>query len=370
MAQIGDRRDHGRMAGPVRARVLARLTIARAALIAFIAAASLADAGTWGSVAPVDAASARLAPWTGGIDLYRSGAYTTQKTWLWCTAADVQIIRNISAGQADHTKAGQQRYFDYMRAHNRYPIPVSDGIDPAGWTAGLRHFVDGRYALYESRSFDAALRSVVTNLRETGLPVAITVSHGNHAWIITGFTASADPAVTSDFAVTSVRVVGPLWGLQNRSFGYDMKPDTKLTVAQLEGFFTPWHYAPIKMAWEKRWVSIQPVSVPLPAPTPVPAPRALGGATVARLQPVQTTGPAAGVLTGLATATASTGSAAVPAPGGDLGQPAEDATADPPWLGWIGVALVVVALARLAPGSRVRGLQRRSADDVHDRDGD
>ena len=110
-----------------------------------------------------------------------------------------------------------------MRAHNRYGIPVSDGVDPAGWAAGLRHYVDSRYRLVASTSFDArsARRS-----RTSGRPTcrsAITVSHGNHAWVLTGFSATADPATTSRFTVTSVRVVGPLWGLQSRSYGYDMR---------------------------------------------------------------------------------------------------------------------------------------------------
>ena len=147
-----------------------------------------------------------------------------------------------------------------MRARNRYSIPVSDGVDPAGWTAGLRHYVDSRYRLYQSGSFSSALRSAVTNLRKTNLPVGITVSHGNHAWVLTGFTATADPAKTSRFTVTSVRVVGPLWGLQSRSYGYDMRPDRRLTPSQLKGFFTPWHYGRVRMAWEGKWVSVQPVA--------------------------------------------------------------------------------------------------------------
>jgi hypothetical protein len=240
-------------------------------LARLVLATSLAAASFGALAASPDATASALSRWTGGIDLYRTGVFTTQKTWLWCTAADVQIIRNIVSHRTDHSRANQQRYFDYMRAHNRYRIPVSDGIDPAGWTAGLRRFVDSRYRLVMSRSFDSALRSAVTNLRKTNLPVGITVMHGNHAWIITGFTATADPARTSRFTVTSVRVVGPLWGLQNRTYGYDMRPDKKLTPAQLKGFFTPWHYAPVKMAWENRWVSIQPVPTRISAPAPAPA---------------------------------------------------------------------------------------------------
>ena len=223
-------------------------------LLAFGLAAML----VLGRLAVPDQDVSALSTWTGGVQLYRSGVFTTQKSWLWCTAADVQIMRNIDRGTTDHSATNQRKYFAYMRAHNRYSIPASDGVDPAGWTAGLRHFVDDRYRLVQSTSFESALRTAVTNLRKTGLPVAITVSHGGHAWIIVGFTATADPAVTSKFTVTSVRVVGSLWGLQSRTYGYDMKPNTKLTPKQLKGFFTPWHYSKIRMAWEGKWVSVQP----------------------------------------------------------------------------------------------------------------
>ena len=221
-----------------------------------------------------------LSTWTGGVQLYRAGVFTTQKSWLWCTAADVQIMRDIDRRTADHSTTNQRKYFAYMRAHNRYAIPASDGVDPAGWTAGLRHYVDDRYRLVQSSSFDSALKSAVTNLRKTGLPVAITVSHGNHAWIIVGFTATADPAATSTFTVTSVRVVGSLWGLQSRTYGYDMKPNTKLTPKQLKTFFTPWHYAKTRMAWEGKWVSVQPRAVAKAAAvTTTIGPKATGSAT-------------------------------------------------------------------------------------------
>jgi hypothetical protein len=219
---------------------------------------------------PTEAASANLPAWTGGVNLYRSGTFTTQKSWLSCTAAGVQIVRNIVDRKADHSTASQRRYFNWMRGHNRYDLPLSAGVDPAGWAAGLRHFVDDRYRLVSSRSFDSALRSAVKRLRLTNLPVALTVSHGNHGWILTGFRATADPAVTTSFRVTSVRVTGPLYGLQSKN-GYDMPPNTKLTTAQLKRFFTPWKYAPKAMIWDGRYVSIQPVPKAAPAaavPTP------------------------------------------------------------------------------------------------------
>lgn len=207
--------------------------------------------------APAPAVVAAVAPWDGSVDLYRRGVFTTQKTWLWCTAAGVQIVRNIVDGETDHSRRAQERYFDWMRRRNRYDLPRSAGVDPAGWTAGLRHFVDDRYRLVASRSFDGALRSAVTSLRRTGLPVALAVAHGGHGWILTGFSATADPLTTSDFEVTTVRVVGPLYGLQSRN-GYDMRPNTELSVRRLKTFLTPWRYAPKPMVWEGRYVTIQP----------------------------------------------------------------------------------------------------------------
>ncbi len=186
-----------------------------------------------GRAPPSLAAPAALLPaWDGSIDLYRDGVFTTQKSWLWCTAAGVQIVRNIVERDNDHSTSGQRRYFDWMRKRNRYDLPESAGVDPQGWTAGLRHFVDDRYRLVASRSFSAGLRSAAANLRRTGLPAALTVSNGGHGWILTGFEATADPLLTDEFEVTSVRVVGPLFGRQSKN-GYDMPPDTELSTERV-----------------------------------------------------------------------------------------------------------------------------------------
>jgi hypothetical protein len=210
--------------------------------------------------------------WDGSFDLYRRGTFTTQKSWLWCTAAGVQIVRNVVERDDDHSTASQRRYFEWMRRHNRYDLPLSAGVDAAGWTAGMRQFVDDRYRLVVSTSFDGALRLAVKRMRLTNLPVALTVDQANHAWILTGFSATADPATTDEFSVTSVRVVGPLYGLQSRTYGYDMKPGTSLTTKQLRHFFTPWWYTSKRMIWDHKYVSIQPVPVKAAATPATPKP--------------------------------------------------------------------------------------------------
>ncbi len=252
---------------------MARLISRSGLLVALVASLCMAT-GVLGAPGGAAAAGPQVPAWDGGVSLYRDGAFTTQKSWLWCTAADVQIIRNIVRHDDDHSTTGQRTFYNWMRERNRYELPRSAGVDPQGWTAGLRHFVDDRYRLVASKTFDDALRSAVTNLRRTNLPVAIAVSHGNHGWVLTGFTATADPLRTASFKVTSVRVVGPLFGLQSRN-GYDMRPNTKLTTAQFKRFFTPWRYAPRRMIWDGRYVSIQPIAArAAPAPAPKPKPTA------------------------------------------------------------------------------------------------
>src|SRR5919108_61938 len=165
-----------------------------------LVAALVISVGWAATPAPADAA---LPAWKGSINLYRTGVFSTQKSWLWCTAAGVQIMRNIKYHREDHSRTTQSRYFEYMRTKNRYNLPRSAGVDPQGWTA--------------------------------------------------------DPSKTNVFTVTSVRVSGPLWGLQNSTFGYDMRPNTKLSATQLKRFFTKWWYAPKRMIWDNTFVSIQPI---------------------------------------------------------------------------------------------------------------
>jgi hypothetical protein len=364
--------DHAVMAGArPRPRPVFRLAVALAALLAV--GASFA--------APVASpiAAAEPAAWKGHVDLYRDGVFTTQRSWLWCTAADVQIMRNIVAGKSDHTTASQRRYFEWMRQRNRYDLPLSAGVDPQGWAAGLRHFVDARYRLVSSASFDGAIRLAVTRLRLTNRPVALAVSHGNHGWVLTGFSATADPARTKDFTITSVRVTGPLYGLQSKN-GYDMPPDKKLTLAQLRRYFTPWRYDPLPMIWDGRYVSIQPAPVstkapsakptPTPAPsqttTPMPIPSAPPPSPTPSPSPSVGPSPELGRTAGPrveASAAPSAGAmAAVPGDGSPPPTPADALAAgggDGPLAPWLGVAVAALAVGLVLVVAARRSHERR-----------
>jgi len=230
------------------------LLVLAASLLAAVGLCTGVGSGVGPGIGSPETASAAT---TFTFDLYRPGVFTTQATWWYCTAASVQIMRNIDRAERDHSTSSQRRYFDYMYARNWHRHPATSGVDPPGFLAGLRAFVDPRYRLVASTTFDNAIRSAVSRLRATRLPVALIVDHGRHAWVLTGFTSSADPARTLGFGVSSVRIVGPLYGRQSRG-GYDSPPDTRLSVTALRRYFNGYDFRYGPSPWDDRFVTLQP----------------------------------------------------------------------------------------------------------------
>jgi hypothetical protein len=56
---------------------------------------------------------------------------------------------------------------------------------------------------------------------------------GRHAWVMSGFTANADPRAGDDFKVTGVRVLDPLYPHGNSVWGASPRPNTLLSPAKL-----------------------------------------------------------------------------------------------------------------------------------------
>ena len=102
---------------------------------------------------------------------------------------------DIVRGTRDHTTANQRRYFNWMRKRNRYDLPLSAGVDAQGWAAGMRHFVDARLPPHRVEDLSTARSASRSSAfaRRT-CRSGSTVSRGNHAWILNGFNANADPA--------------------------------------------------------------------------------------------------------------------------------------------------------------------------------
>lgn len=110
-----------------------------------------------------------LRTWAGGYDIYRSSAFSTQKTYTWCIAASVQMMRNLIKGESDHGSTNQARHYDYARAHDRFEDWRFDGSDAQGWAATLRAYTGvSHYGVRVHATYRDSIRYAALQLRRSG----------------------------------------------------------------------------------------------------------------------------------------------------------------------------------------------------------
>jgi hypothetical protein len=146
----------------------------------------------------------------------------------------------------------------YARAHELQPAS-EPGADPRGWANALTRAGAGTYKDQAFASMDAALAYAAKRILLTGKPVGLAVGLGSHAWVMTGFGANHDPRLTSNYIVSYVYVSGPLYPMQIAKLGYfDLKPDTRLSRAQMASVFLPYREAGGSRSWQGAWVIVAP----------------------------------------------------------------------------------------------------------------
>jgi hypothetical protein len=217
-------------------------------LIALCLAAAIAAAGSAPSLA---------AGWSGKYSVYHAGAFSYQHLDYTCVGASVQMMLNMINGTSRHSASAQKTYWQYGRDHSKYKSS-NNGVDPVGWVAALEHFGAGDYAINVASRYQSGLKTLAERMRATGRPIGLFVDHGGHAWVMSGFASTADPAATNTFKVTSVQVEGPLYpdGTLNGK-SYDPAPGTWLSASALSNKFNRmrWARAP---QWNDHWIAVVP----------------------------------------------------------------------------------------------------------------
>ena len=172
----------------------------------------------------VAAAGPPTTPPVTSVELYRAADYMRQPTSTTCVPTSTKVMLSMArdgvAGERIYaTAAGIGSISSYARAHDFLPDGIP-GSDPAGWAASLNHFGFAGARVYVVKmydSVDAAMRAAVRAIRATGKPVGIVGLNGQHAQIMTGFRATADPAQKPSFRITSV-TVSDVYSFSHASF--------------------------------------------------------------------------------------------------------------------------------------------------------
>jgi hypothetical protein len=175
------------------------------------------------------------------IDLAGKTDFVAQKNFVQCVGASMQMMLNIM-GQTNDRTAGTQRQLQSL-ARN-LSGPKRDGFERQGasvrgWMGGLNTLGAGPYRLVGTTSLDEALKMAATAIRQTGKPVGLLVWRGRHAWVMSGFHATADPLTTTNFKVTAAIVLDPLYPHGSSVWGPSPKPREALTPKEVGRQFVP-----------------------------------------------------------------------------------------------------------------------------------
>ena len=217
-------------------RVQSPLLLAVAAALAFSVAAPVAAVG----VAPRAAAAAATAPSRYRVDLADRNDFVAQTNFVQCVGASMQMMLNIT-GDSDRTAKTQVRLQRLARGLSG-PSRAGFGRKGAsvrGWSAGLNEIGAGPYRLVGATTIDEGLQIAARSIRETGRPVGLLMWAGRHAWVMSGFEATADPGATTDFRVTRAIVLDPLYPYGSSRWGASPRPGEALSVSTLGKQFVP-----------------------------------------------------------------------------------------------------------------------------------
>lgn len=171
------------------------------------------------------------------MDLYHPGDYVGELTKVWCLPAAMQTSMNIMDPGADATRKTQARIFALARS--LAPAP-DGGAEPEGWAEGLTKLGYGNYRVTSQASIKAAIHVAARQVRLANRPAGLLVWRGAHSWVMSGFTATADPARTDSFVVTAVRIEDVWYPRFSTIWGYSRPPDALVPVSALPADYLPW----------------------------------------------------------------------------------------------------------------------------------
>jgi hypothetical protein len=176
------------------------------------------------------------------MDLYRRGDFVHQVTKDWCVAASTQTMLNIIRdGRPDRSARTQERLYRQGRRlspNKRKLGPI--GIDLIGWAELLNKAGVGPYSVVAAKTRKIAIERAARAIRMTGRPVGLVTWRGAHSWVMSGFTATADPAYTRDFDVIAVHVQDVWYPFVSTIWGASRPPDSLVPVTALAEDYLPY----------------------------------------------------------------------------------------------------------------------------------
>jgi putative peptidoglycan lipid II flippase len=190
------------------------------------------------------------------MDLYQPGDFVSEIKDVWCVPAAMQTSMNIMSVTPDTTRDTQAKLFDLAVS---LAGSSAGGADPSGWAEGLQSLGYGNYKVDASLKLVDAIHIVAKQIRITERPAGLLVWKGWHSWVVSGFTATADPAVTDNFTVISVYIEDVWYPRVSTLWPKSRPPDANVLVSQLSTDYVPWVQGTYYPGRDGRYVFVEPI---------------------------------------------------------------------------------------------------------------
>jgi hypothetical protein len=175
------------------------------------------------------------------LDVSDRGDFVAQTNFVQCVGASMQMMINMIEPGRDRSAGTQLRLQQLARtwSGSRPDGRQRQGASVRGWAAGLNILGAGPYRLVGTKTLGQAMRTAAKAIADTGRPVGLLVWRGRHAWVMSGFVATADPGQTNDFKVTRAIVHDPLYPHGNAVWGPSPSPGQVISISALGRQFVP-----------------------------------------------------------------------------------------------------------------------------------
>lgn len=176
------------------------------------------------------------------MNLYRKGDFMHQATKDMCVAGSTQIMMNIiDPGKPNRSVAFQKKLYERGRRLSLNQAKLGPiGVDLSGWAQLLNTGGYGPYVVESAETRRGAIRKAATAIRETGKPVGLVTWRGAHSWVMSGFTADADPAHDNGFKVKAAYIQDTWYPYVSTIWGASDPPNTLVPVARLKEDYLPY----------------------------------------------------------------------------------------------------------------------------------
>ncbi len=176
------------------------------------------------------------------MNLFQTGDFMHQADKNACVAGSTQTMMNIiDEGKPNRSIAFQKKLYARGRElspNKRKLGPI--GIDLTGWAELLNSGGYGPYVVDGAATRRGAIRKAAKALRLTNRPVGLVTWRGAHSWVMSGFTATTDPAYSDDFQVKKVYVEDTWYPYVSTIWGASRPPNSLVSVAALAEDYLPY----------------------------------------------------------------------------------------------------------------------------------